>query len=124
MKKLFVIMFSVALAFSTIESCTAAQGGSTSTIGNEIKNSLITYLIQYLSNNTSLSGVMKGVTATTPLTSFLKTNTNIDTFKNLISSKFQIPATKVSNAYSSFGNLTDVANFINKNGSLSGLGLN
>lgn len=124
MKKLFVILFSVGTALTAIESCSATQGLSTSTIGSDIKSSLITYLIQYLSSNSSLSNVMKGVTASTPLTSFLKTNVNVDTFKNLISSKFQIPAAKVNSSYSSFGNLSDVASFVGKNGSLSGLGIN
>jgi hypothetical protein len=121
MKKLIVPMLAAAITISGIAGCTTAQMTTATTTATSLLNTLGPYLIQLLGNVPALKGVMTNVNMNTPLSSFLTNPTTITAFQNAISSNFKIPAGKVSSAFGSFGNMQDVANFVAKNGNLSGV---
>jgi len=119
MKNLFVPMLAAGITILGIAGCTTTQMSTATTTATTLLTTLGPYLIQLLGNVPALKGVMANVNMNTPLSSFLTNPTTITAFQNAISSNFKIPASKVSSAFGSFGNMQDVANFVAKNGNLS-----
>ena len=117
MKKFIGFALVAVMSTATLESCTSTSATSTaSSIGTNLLKNIGTSLMQLLGNIPGLQGVLGNANMTSSLNSILTNPTAVSSFKNLLSSKYQIPMAKVNSAYSSFGNLQDVANFVSKNG--------
>lgn len=112
MKKTITTVLLGGLLLGSMESCTSTSAASTaSTMGTNVLTNLATALLQMLGNIPAL----KGASLTTNLSSVLKDQASISSFKNLLSTNYKIPMSKINSSYSSFGTVQDVVNFVGQN---------
>lgn len=113
MKKMFVILWSLAMTTTSVQSCMSGKK-LTSTVVSSITTSVLDYLLNLL-GGTALKGLLNGVNGNTPLSSFINNSISENVLKGLVATKFQIPLDKVNGSYGSFKNLNDIAGFIAQN---------
>lgn len=78
--------------------------------------SILTSIMGLFGNIPGLSGMLGSITPATSLSSILTNPASVTAFQNLLSTKFQIPAAKVSSAYSGMRTVQDVVGFVSQNG--------
>jgi hypothetical protein len=115
MKKIITLAFALTMGITSFQSCTTTMGTAGSSTMGSITN-ILTSIMSLFGNIPGLSGIMGSITPATNLSTLLTNPAAVATFQNLLASKFQIPASKVSSAYSSMRTVQDVANFVSKNG--------
>ena len=121
-KLLFVAFFSLTLvgftSCGTYKSAASQTGVSSSMLG-KIGNVLIQDLGSSVLSNSGMGDMAGKLNMGTKLNSIIKGASMVSSLKNMLSSNYGIPSTKVNDAYGKFGTLKDVATFIGQNASKS-----
>lgn len=120
------LLFVALIAITTLSFSSCGTYKSSRDSKNAVSSSMIgkigTILIQDLGTkvlSNSGSNMLTKLNMGTKINSIIKGASMVSSFKNMLSSNYGISSDKVNNAYSSFGNLKDVASFIGKNASSS-----
>ena len=141
MKKIFAIAMIVALSAPMMQSCSSrkASGGILGGTGGSIGKTVITavgaiLLVKILQNvlgnvlgNQSFSSLAQNQSfkqnfnENTPLNSFANNEVLKTALQYLVAQKYEIPFNKVSNSYSNFTTVGDLATFIGQNASVDAL---
>ena len=110
MKKIICI---ACLAFSVLivsPGCTGSQNSTAGTVTNTVI-AVLAGILQQIGGSTAATGL----TAQTKINSVLTTVDQVNSFKTLLSSTFQIPKSTIDGAYAGFSTLQNVANFVVNN---------
>jgi hypothetical protein len=115
MKKIITLAFALTMGITSFQSCTSTMGTTGSSTMGSITN-ILTSIMSLFGNIPGISGMLGSITPATSLSSILTNPASVTAFQNLLATKFQIPAAKVSSAYSGMRTVQDVANFVSQNG--------
>lgn len=121
-KSLFIAILAICtVSFST--SCNTYRS-NTSGVNTQLLKKVGTALISDLGTSVlsnAIGGSKLGNTLKmgTKLNSIIKGASMVSSLKNMLSSKYSIPMTKVNSAYGTFKTVKDLAGFVTKNGSSS-----
>jgi hypothetical protein len=116
MKKIICIACLAFSVFVVSPGCTGSQNSTAGTVTNGVI-AILAGILQQIGG----SAAATGVTAQTQVNSVLTTVDQVNSFKTLLSSTFQIPKSTVEGAYSGFSTLQNVANFVVNNAQQSTL---
>lgn len=110
MKKIICIACLAFSIFVVSPGCTGSQNSTAGTVTNAVI-AVLAGILQQVGG----SAAATDLTAQTQMNTVLTTADQVNSFKTLLSSTFQIPKSTIDSAYSGFSTLQHVANFVVNN---------
>ncbi len=123
LKSTLIVLLSV-YSLSILTGCNEYKSFSSATklsqlSGNPFMFSLSKAMLSEIKTIVSLAGNKadaRKINLTTPLTQVLKTQEQINTFKNLLNTAYKVPVKKMDASWGSIGTVKDLVGFVAKNG--------
>lgn len=116
MKKILTLALALTIGMVSIQSCSSTMGSTSSSTGTTILTNILSTVLSMFGSSGTQGLAYTAPTASTSLSSILTSPAAVSAFKNNLSTKFQIPMDKINSAYSGMKTVSDVTNFVNKNG--------